>query len=108
MILHALYEYYQRKAADPESTIAPEGLQWQEIKFIIIIDTDGHFVDLHDTRGENNKGKRYLLPKAQKRSGSNSWQTTFLLWDHYGYVLGHAKDESEKAKEWLAGSTKVL
>ncbi len=97
MILHALYEYYQRKAADPDSTIAPEGLQWQEIKFIIVIDKDGHFVDLHDTRGEKNKGKFYLLPKARKRSGSNSWQTTFLLWDHYGYVLEHAKDESEKA-----------
>ena len=26
MILQALYEYYQRKAADPGSTIAPHGL----------------------------------------------------------------------------------
>ena len=25
MILQALYEYYQRKAADPGSTIAPRG-----------------------------------------------------------------------------------
>lgn len=27
MILQALYEYYQRKAADPGSTIAPHGLE---------------------------------------------------------------------------------
>ncbi len=98
MILHALYDYYQRKAADPASTIAPQGLQWQEIKFIIVIDGDGHFVDLHDMRDDNNKGKLFLLPKSIKRSGSNAWQTAFLLWDHYGYILGHGKDESEKAK----------
>ncbi|HOT98470.1 MAG TPA: type I-C CRISPR-associated protein Cas8c/Csd1 [bacterium] len=97
MILHALYDYYQRKAADSESTIAPEGLQWQEIKFIIVIDKDGCFVDLDDTRGDDNKGKRFLVPKSQKRPGLKSWQTAFLLWDHYGYVLGHAKDNTEKA-----------
>ena len=30
MILHSLYDYYQRKAADPESRIAPEGFEWKE------------------------------------------------------------------------------
>ena len=34
MILQALYEYYQRKAADPGSTIAPRGLEWKEINSI--------------------------------------------------------------------------
>ena len=38
MILQALYEYYQRKAADPESTIAPRGLEWKEIPYLILID----------------------------------------------------------------------
>ena len=28
------------------------------------------------------------MPKAAGRSGSASWQTANLLWDHYGYVLG--------------------
>ena len=37
MILQALYEYYQRKAADPESTIAPRGLEWKEIPYLILI-----------------------------------------------------------------------
>ena len=31
MILQALYDYYERKAADPESTVAPEGWEWKEI-----------------------------------------------------------------------------
>ena len=34
MILQALYEYYQRKAADPGSTIAPHGLEWKEIPYM--------------------------------------------------------------------------
>ena len=38
MILQALYEYYQRKAADPGSTIAPHGLEWKEIPYLILID----------------------------------------------------------------------
>lgn len=43
MILQALYEYYQRKAADPGSTIAPHGLEWKEIPYLILIDKKGNF-----------------------------------------------------------------
>lgn len=99
MILQALYDYYQRKAADPESLIAPEGFEWKEIPFVILIDREGHFIALEDTRegeGKKKKAKQYLLPKSVGRSGSNSWMTSFLLWDHYGYVLGHARSESDK------------
>lgn len=99
MILQALNDYYQRKAADPESGIAPEGFEWKEIPFVIVIDGDGNFVSLEDTRegeGKKKKAKQYLLPKSVGRSGSNSWMTSFLLWDHYGYVVGHARSESQK------------
>ena len=44
MILQALYEYYQRKAADPGSTIAPRGLEWKEIPYLILIDKKGNFL----------------------------------------------------------------
>jgi len=94
MILHALYEYYQRKASDSESNIAPEGFEKKEIKFVIQIDKDGSFIDLIDKR-ENKDGHFYILPKSIGRSGSNSWQTTFLLWDHYGYVLAHPKEDTQ-------------
>lgn len=49
MILQALYEYYQRKAADPGSTIAPHGLEWKEIPYLILIDKKGKFLELQDT-----------------------------------------------------------
>ncbi len=68
MILQALYDYYQRKAADPGSLIAPEGFEWKEIPFVIVIDRDGNFVALEDTR----EGKVEL----ERRS--NSWFRSLL------------------------------
>ncbi len=106
MILQALHEYYLRKAADSQSVIAPEGMERKEIPFIIVIDAQGNFIDFQDTRDstEDNgkktkKGKSFLVPKSVGRSGKNSWQTAFLLWDHFGYVLAHPKSESDKDRE---------
>jgi CRISPR-associated protein Cas8c/Csd1, subtype I-C/DVULG len=98
MILQALYEYYQRKVADEESNIAPLGFERKEIPFIIVIDEEGNFINLEDTReGENKRAKRFLVLKTKGRSGSNSWQTANVLWDHYGYVIAQSKDETDKA-----------
>lgn len=99
MILQALYEYYERRAAEPDSTIAPIGFAWKEIPFVIVLDRQGRVVDLHDTRervGRRLVGRSFLLPKVEGRSGKNSWATACLLWDHFGYVLGHPKGESKK------------
>ena len=67
MILQALYEYYQRKAADPESTIAPRGLEWKEIPYLILIDKKGKFLELQDTTegvGKQKRAKKYLVVKS--------------------------------------------
>jgi CRISPR-associated protein Csd1 len=102
MILQALYEYYQRKAADPESGIAPEGFEWKEIPFIIVIDREGKFVRLEDTRegeGRVRRGKTYLVPRGEGRAGPGAWQVPNLLWDHYGYILSQSRSDEEKDKE---------
>ncbi len=100
MILQALYEYYQRKAADPASGIAPEGFEWKEIPFLIVIDREGNFVRLEDTReGENRKGKIYLVPRGEGRAGPGAWKISNILWDHMGYVLGQARSDELKDKE---------
>lgn len=104
MILQALYEYYERKAADPESNIAPKGLEWKEIPFIIVLDRDGNFKYLKDTSEGTGKEKRvlrYLVMKSKGRTGSASWQTANCFWDHFGYVLAQPKNvkkDSEKEK----------
>lgn len=88
MILHALTEYYNRKAADPESKIAPVGWEWKEIPFIVVINKKGQFRDFIDTReGEVNKkrAKTFLVPKSNKRTVNIK---PFLLWDNVEYCLG--------------------
>ena len=99
MILQALYEYYQRKAADPGSTIAPHGLEWKEIPYLILIDKKGNFLELQDTTegvGKQKRAKKYLVVKSKGRTGSNSWQTANVFWDHFGYVLAQPKNTDDK------------
>lgn len=100
MILQSLVEYYDRKAELGE--IAPLGFEEKPIPFIIKIDKEGIFKDLVDTRELREKRlvpKNFLVPNAISRSGSNSWMTTFLLWDHTGFILGQAKGDSPKDRK---------
>ena len=99
MIIKALYDYYQRKASDPDSHIAPEGLEWKEIPFIIVINEKGEFQFFENTQegeGKSKRAKSFLVPKSLSRSGAKSYETANPFWDHYGYVLAHPKSESEK------------
>ncbi|HCY40798.1 MAG TPA: type I-C CRISPR-associated protein Cas8c/Csd1 [Prolixibacteraceae bacterium] len=102
MILQALYDYYQRKAADPDSNIAPRGFERKDIPFIIVIDSEGNFINLEDTRageGKQKRAKSFLVIKTKSRTGSKASETANVFWDHWGYVLGQPKDETDKAKE---------
>ncbi len=88
VILQALCEYYQRKAADPESGIAPEGSEWKALPFIIVIDADGGFVTIEDTRegeGKSRRARLFLVPCAEKRTVGVKAN---LLWDNVEYALG--------------------
>lgn len=102
MILQALTQYYQRKADSSQgSGIAPQGFENKQIPFVIVIDKEGSFVSLDDTRGNDRstkKGEFFLVPLGESRSGKNSYKTTNILWDHYGYLLAHPKDIAGSAK----------
>ncbi len=107
MILHALKEYYDRKAADPDSGIAPDGFERKELQFLIVINSSGDFLGIEDTRekvGTRLVAKSFLLPRSKGRSGIRSYETTFLLWDHIGYLLGQPSDDEKSSKQhktWL-------
>jgi CRISPR-associated protein Csd1 len=103
MILQALKEYYDRKAADPESSIAPIGWEWKEIPFIIVLDKRGSFLQFEDTRegdGIKKRGKSFLVPQGVKKT---SGIAANLLWDNASYILGIVNTEGlsveEKAKK---------
>lgn len=111
MILHALTQYYQRKA-ESDGGVAPEGLENKEIPFIIVIDKQGNFIQLEDTRELKDKkkvGRTFLVPKGLGRSGSKSYEVSNLLWDHYGYVLAYAgeKGQEQADKQHASFTAKV-
>lgn len=88
MILQALYDYYQRKAADPESGIPLQGFERKPIQFVIVISKDGRFVTIEDTReGEAKKrrAKSFLVPAGETRTVGVKAN---LLWDNVEYALG--------------------
>ena len=111
MILHALTQYYQRKA-ESDGGVAPEGFENKEIPFIIVIDKQGKFIQLEDTRelkGKKKVGRIFLVPKGLGRSGSKSYEVSNLLWDHYGYVLAYAgeKGQEQADKQHASFTAKV-
>lgn len=88
MILQALKEYYDRKAEDPDSGIAPLGWERKEIPFLIVLNKDGSLVRVEDTQELVNKKKRariFLVPQSVKRS---SGVAANLLWDNVEYATG--------------------
>ena len=99
MILHALKEYYDRKAADPDSSIAPPGWEWKEIPFIIVLNKKGVFLQFEDTReGEGLKkwGKKYLVPQGVKKSVNIA---SNMLWGSPDYIFGIEDRRGELKKK---------
>lgn len=89
MILQALYEYYQRKALDPESNIAPLGFEWKELPFLIVLDDDGRFLHFEDTRTPNGKklrARKFLVPQSPGKRTAGIRAN--LLWDNAEYIFG--------------------
>jgi CRISPR-associated protein Csd1 len=113
MILQALKEYYDRKAVEPDSDIAPEGFELKNIPFLVVIKPDGEFVNLKPTReklGERIVFKQFLLPRSKTRTGGKSFKTTFLLWDHIGYLFGYPDSDPKSIKQhqtWLNALKKL-
>ena len=98
MILQALCGYYDRKARDPDEALAPPGFEWKEIPFVILLRTDGTFLDIQDTRegaGRNRRAKLFLVPQGSVRPGVKAYETAFLLWDNPLYVLGYSPDPAK-------------
>jgi len=100
VILHALYDYYERKSADPDAHMAPPGFEWKEIPFVIEIDARGNPVQIEDTRegeGKKKRARAFLVPQGGKKT---SGVVANLLWDNAEYVLGvDTKGKPERIAE---------
>ncbi|MEG2212048.1 MAG: type I-C CRISPR-associated protein Cas8c/Csd1 [Raoultibacter sp.] len=99
MIIKQLEDYYYRQVnGDNKAQLAPAGFDYAELKFIIEIDRQGRFVNLADVRN-GKRGTSYLVPQPLRRSGKNSWQIAFPLWDHTGYVCARVKSGGTEAQD---------
>jgi CRISPR-associated protein Csd1 len=90
MILQSLYEYYQRKAHDPDPArrLPAFGLEEKEIPFIIELSRGGKAAAIKDTRrlqGKKKVAASFLVPKGVKKT---SGVAANLLWDTAEYALG--------------------
>jgi CRISPR-associated protein Csd1 len=100
MILQALREYYDRKSADPEGGLAPEGFEPKAIPFVLVLDANGRLMQVADRReggGKKRVAKSVLVPRGVKKT---SGVAANLLWDTAEYVLGvDTKGKPERAAE---------
>jgi CRISPR-associated protein Csd1 len=103
MILQALYDYYQRKSASPDSALAPAGFEYKEIPFILEVNCDGQLVQIEDTRSGEGKKKRAKSERVPQGVKKTSGVAANLLWDNAEYVLGvDTKGKPERVKEQQA------
>jgi CRISPR-associated protein Csd1 len=111
MILQELVRYYERKSSADEAELAPEGFEYKEIPFVIVLDPDGRFRKIEDTRRPDGKGKRgakFLVPHRVIRTSTKI--APCLLWDNVEYALGinaRGEDVSRKHAAFLARIVEV-
>jgi len=96
MILKALCDYYNRR-----KDLAPFGMEWKQIGFVIVIDKDGNFIRIEDCRNPDNKtAKTFLVSKSVNRTSA---PIANYLYDNSAYVIGYS--EKGNGKEGLCLDT---
>ncbi|MFP4642191.1 MAG: type I-C CRISPR-associated protein Cas8c/Csd1 [Dehalococcoidia bacterium] len=90
MILQALAGYYDRLVKEGIADLEPLGFKRVYIPFIFVIDPEGNFVGIDDTRiGEAKKkeARSFMVPKIFEGSRTSNVKAN-LLWDKVSYVFG--------------------
>ncbi len=108
MIIQALSDYYRRKSENDNDSVAPEGWEFKEIPFLIVIDSDGVFQTILDTRegeGRKKRARAFLVPQGMKKTVNIS---SNLLWDNVEYVLGaNPRDRNDIEKRHSAFKERI-
>lgn len=97
MILKALYDYAQSRS----DLLPPSGLEWKEIEFVIVIDSEGNFKRFERHRIDKSRCERFLVAKGIKRTSAPK---SNILWDNLKYVIG----KGDKKGKCLALFKKII
>ena len=109
MILQALQEYYDRKAADPASGIAPLGWEWKRIPFLVVFEANGTFIRLEDTRERIDgrvQAKAFLVPSLGEAKGNGIKSN--LFWENAEYLFGIPLDSEKLATKGAKYTARVV
>lgn len=85
MFLTELYNFYQRKIAEPDSGLAQPGYGEANIGYVIRISPQGDYIHHMSLCDEKGKSRRMKVPASVNRSQQ---VLPNFLWDNTGYVLG--------------------
>ena len=99
MILKALYDYYNRCG-----DLAPTGMEYKEISFLVVIDEEGNFKRL-ERRGDAKNGQKFLVMNGV-RSGTTPKPN--LFWDNVEYVFDYCKEQADVQEETDEAAKKKL
>lgn len=99
MILKALYDYYNRCG-----DLAPTGMEYKEISFLVVIDEEGNFKHL-ERRGDVKNGQKFLVMKGV-RSGTTP--KPYLFWDNVEYVFDYCKEQADVEEETDEATKEML
>ncbi|MDY0042568.1 MAG: type I-C CRISPR-associated protein Cas8c/Csd1, partial [Desulforhabdus sp.] len=96
MILQALHDYYHRMQAEGLVDLASEGFERKGIPFLLVLNREGRFLDLQDTRlqeGPRKVAREFIVPMAVKKTIGIAAN---VLWGPSSYVFGRSKPEPNK------------
>jgi len=94
-VLRALVSYHERI-----SDAVPWGFQKKEIPFVIVVDREGKFSGLEDTREMEGRKKTARAFNVPRREGMRaSGISPNLLWDNPSYVAGKPKPDPTKDRD---------
>lgn len=107
MILQELVRYFERRSSEPGSTLPPISLEWKEIGFAVVIDSNGRFVDIDDLRSGDKKprGRACLVPQGETKGSGIKAQ---LMWENMAYLLGEQPVEKSQKKTQTTDEEKPI
>lgn len=92
MILRALYDYYHQCGNLPQN-----GLGYERISFLIVIDKDGNFKRLEPSlTSDGKRGRKFLVIKGVERTSGDPKPN--LFWDNVEYTLNDTKNKDAFVK----------
>jgi len=109
MILQSLVEYYDRITEESESTAIPAGFQKKEIPFVIVLNPNGTFVGINDTReveGKRKIARLFVVPQEVKGKTGRKILSN-LLWENTEYAIGELSERKKKGLLKKGGNKKV-